>query len=123
MADPSADDIAYVRDLIADLSPPPKQLLDDAFIGRLLSREPDPRMAAARALETIATSEVLVGKKIRTQDLQTDGPAVAAELRAQAAALRAEVASEDDGWDGFDIVPTVTGSRRPEHTAPQVWGL
>lgn len=33
----------------------------------------------AAALRTIAASEVLVSKKIRTQDLQTDGP-VAAEL-------------------------------------------
>ena len=40
-----------------------------------------PRTVAA-ALRTIAASEVLVSKKIRTQDLQTDGPAVAAELRA-----------------------------------------
>lgn len=121
MADPSAEDVAYVRDLTADLSEPP--LLGDELIGRLLSREPDPRLAAARALDIIAASEVLVGKKIRTQDLQTDGVAVAAELRSQAAALRAEVATEDDGWDGFDVVPTVTGSRRPEHTNYEVWGL
>lgn len=122
MADPSADDITYVRDLTADLSDPP--LLGDELIGRLLSREPDPRLAAARALEIVATSTTLVSKKIRTQDLQTDGPAVAAELRSQAAALRAEVAGEDDGWDGFDVVPTVTGSRRPEHTNQvEAWGL
>lgn len=122
MAEPSADDIAYVRDLIADVDPK-RQILDEPLIKRLLVREPEPRLAAARALEIIAASEVLVGKKIRTQDLQTDGPAVAAELRSQAAALRAEVATEDDGWDGFDVVPTVVGSRRPEHTGHDVWGL
>ena len=46
------------------------------------------RYAAADLLEMAAVSEVLVSKKIRTQDLQTDGPAVSAELRALAKRLR-----------------------------------
>lgn len=122
MAETTDADIAYVRDLTADLDPT-NWLLSDELIQRLLTREPDHRLAAARALDIIAASEVLVSKKIRTQDLSTDGPAVAAALRAQAAALRDEVTAEGEEWDGFDVVPTVTGTLRPEHTGTQVWGL
>ena len=56
-------------------------------------------------------SEVLVGKKIRTQDLQTDGPAVSAELRALAARYRAEADGADPEagtFDGFDLPLTQT---------------
>lgn len=65
------------------------------------------KRAAARALDTIAVSEVLVSKKIRTQDLSTDGPAVAKALREQAKALRDEADSDDDTDSGFffDVVP------------------
>ena len=73
------------------------------------------RLAAADALETIAVSEVLVSKKIRTQDLTTDGPAVSAELRALAKRLRdAAQAATDlaDTFDGFDLVDAL-GAARP----------
>lgn len=68
------------------------------------------KKAAALALETIATSEVLISKKIRTQDLSTDGPAVAKELRERAAGLRAQAKTETDDAAtatddyGFDFV-------------------
>lgn len=45
-------------------------------------------LAAAMGLETLAANEALVSKKIRTLDLQTDGPAVADALRALAKSLR-----------------------------------
>ena len=61
---------------------------------------------AAAALRTIALSEVLLSKKIRTQDLSTDGPAVAAELRAQAAAMDAKAAA-GAGASFFELVPQV----------------
>lgn len=47
-----------------------------------------PLWGAADALDAIATTEVLLSKKLQTKDLSTDGPAVAAELRKQATALR-----------------------------------
>jgi len=77
--------------------------------------------AAAYANYAIATSEVLISKKIRTQDLQTDGAVIAAQLIAKGKELMAQAAKEDalaaidtswriinfgDGW----------GSSRPELT-------
>lgn len=53
------------------------------------------RLAAAMALETIASSEVLVQKKIWLMDLKTDGPACSKELRARAKDLREQVDSEE----------------------------
>jgi hypothetical protein len=60
------------------------------------------KRAAADALDAIASSEALVSKKIRTQaGVSTDGPAVAAALRAHAKELRAQAAELDD--DGDDV--------------------
>lgn len=112
-----------VRLLIADLATPP--LMEDAVLEGYLSmhgytgeadsiERPGIWRAAADALDALATSEVLVSKKIRTQDLSTDGPAVAAELRKQAAALRYkadQADAEDDSF--FEIIP-FCGSRGPE---------
>lgn len=112
-----------VRLLIADLSSPP--LMEDAVLEGYLSmhgytgeadsiERPGIWRAAADALDGIATSEVLTSKKIRTQDLSTDGPAVAAELRKQAAALRYkadQADAEDDSF--FEIIP-FCGSSGPE---------
>lgn len=59
-----------------------------------------------RALITIATSEVLVSKKIRTQDLSTDGPAVADSLLKLAGTYKAEADDEDAAAGSFfEIVP------------------
>lgn len=68
------------------------------------------KRAAAASLEAIATSETLVGKKITTQDLSTDGPAVAKDLRERAKGLRDQADREQPaGADveagfGFDFV-------------------
>lgn len=68
------------------------------------------KRAAAASLEAISTSETLVGKKITTQDLSTDGPAVAKDLRERAALLRKQADNEDpagaevDAGYGFDSV-------------------
>lgn len=124
MADPSTEQIEAVRFLIADLGTPP--LLTDSQIGAALTAEGgSDLLAAARCLEAIAVSETLVGRKIRTQDLSTDGPAVSAELRALAEQYRARARDEDPetgAFDGFDLAP-VLPRRRPELTEPEVWGL
>ena len=98
--------IGMVRLLITDTNES-DPLLSDAQITSLLTLEGDNvRLAAAQALDIIATSEVLVSKKIRTQDLQTDGPAVAKELRERAEALRAQADDvlPDGSAFGLDIV-------------------
>ncbi len=65
------------------------------------------KRTAAQAMLTIALSENLLSKKIRTQDVTTDGPAVAAELRAQAAFLIAQAVAEEAlaAESFFEIVP------------------
>lgn len=82
-------------------------LFTDAQVDAFLRLEGgNVKRAAARALDVIAVSEVLVSKKIRTQDLQTDGPAVAKSLHEQALALRADADRDDDADQAFfDIVP------------------
>lgn len=109
------EDVSAVRALIAD-PPGSGALLTDETLGVYLDlNSSNIRLAAADALEAIAVSEVLVSKKIRTQDLTTDGPAVSAELRALAKRLRdAAQAATDlaDTFDGFDLVDTL-GAARP----------
>lgn len=90
--------VGKVRLLIADTDED-NFLLSEGQITAFLSIESSRvKRAAALALEAIATSEVLISKKIRTLDLQTDGPAVAAELRAQAKQLRDQ--DDQDGDEG-----------------------
>lgn len=80
-----------VRLLITDIGAEDETLFsDDQVMSFLELYAGDVRRASARALRTIAASEVLLGKKITTQDLSTDAPAVSAELRALADSLDAE---------------------------------
>lgn len=90
--------IAYVRLLTGDNGD--TRILSDEELARLTDKAGGALRGAADALDVIASTEVLLSKKIATQDLQTDGPAVAAELRKQAAALRARAADEaaEQAW-------------------------
>lgn len=94
-----------VRLLIADLDESELILSDIIIGGYLVLNDNSVKLAAADSLDAIATSEVLLAKKIRTQDLSTDGPAVAAELRGQAARLRARAEEESGAGSFFDIIP------------------
>lgn len=115
-----------VRLLIADLDEAELLFRDDQVAAFLSLNGDTVKLAAAAALEAIAASEVLISKKIRTQDLATDGPAVAAALRELAKTLR-DQAADVDGADIFDIVDTINPTCRPEHTNHPghytVWGL
>lgn len=64
------------------------------------------RRAAAKALDTIAASQVLTLKVMRLLDIQTDGAKVAASLQATAAQLREEATAFEDGAS-FDIAEMV----------------
>lgn len=99
--------IGMVRLLCTDLDEVAPLLTDAQISGLLVLESGNVRLAAAQALDTIASSEALVSKKIRTLDLQTDGPAVAAELRARATGLRKQADSVDPTTGdtfAFDIV-------------------
>jgi len=62
--------------------------------------------AAGLACLAIGTSEALISKKIRTQDLQTDGPAVADAMQKKAALLFKRADDEASAIDAsyFDII-------------------
>jgi len=64
------------------------------------------KRAAAQAKLVLATSEALINKVIRTDDLQTDGAKLGAELRAQAVELNRQADQDDfnDSYDAFEIV-------------------
>lgn len=101
--DPSTA-VGYIRLLVSDRDEV-DPLLDDADYVALLAAEGSRTLAAAAALETIARSEALVSKKISTQDLSTDGPAVAKELRESAKALRAQAALETTTTTTAAVLP------------------
>jgi hypothetical protein len=68
-------------------------IFQDAEIDDFLALEADDvRLAAAQALDVIASSEALVLKVMKLLDLQTDGAKVAEALRAHAKELRRQVA-------------------------------
>lgn len=127
-------DISRVRLLIADLPRDGEAgcgtgtLLTDVQVEDLLDLSGgNVKRAAARALRTIATSEVLLSKKITQQDLSVDGPAVAAELRAQADALDAEAQRDEDQAGGgtgafWEALGGLHGSAMSEGASPRATG-
>ena len=97
--------VGMVRLLCVDTNPD-DYLFTDAEIGVFLSMEGDSvKRAAAQAIDTIADNEALLSKAITTQDLQTDGAKVAAQLHARAATLRAQADREDDDAGYSAVVP------------------
>lgn len=64
------------------------------------------KRAAADIIDALANNEALILKKIKTEDLETDGPATANALRAGARALRAQADDEDEANNAlFELVP------------------
>lgn len=99
-------DIGRIRLLTADLNENALLLTDEHLQGYLDLHGGNVYRAAAEAFDAMATSDVLLSRKIRTQDLSTDGPAVAADLRKKAAELRARADAADEAdLDGFDVIP------------------
>lgn len=119
-----AGTVQQVRLLIADQDPE-NQIFPDGVLQEYLDlNKGRTRRAAADALDAIATSEALISKVIRTQDLQTDGAKVADALRQHADRLRQQEDEDDPDWFGFEIADTIPGRGcSPEHTGRQVWGF
>lgn len=117
--------VGRVRLLIDDTDDTSAVFTDRELVSFLDLNRQSILRAAAQALLMIAGSEARLSKKIRTQDLSTDGPAVAAELRAQAKQLRSQAAEEEaeaPEASFFGVVEypyTTTG--RPELTEPSPW--
>lgn len=102
--------IGQVRLLINDVAAADSDLrvFTDPDIETFLALEGDRvKRAAAQALDTIATNEALCSKVLRSQDVQTDGAKLAAELRARAKALRDQDDETTDDGTGFaiEVVP------------------
>jgi hypothetical protein len=77
-------------------------ILSDADVQTFLDlNASDVKLAAADALDAIASSEALVQKVIRVLDVSTDGAAVARALRDHAAALRETVVVADTADGAF----------------------
>lgn len=99
----------YIPDLVKledpkDPSAEPSYYFSDLELTGFVSEYADPsaeptrwqiKRAAADAIDALANNEALVLKKIKTEDLETDGPATANALRAGARALRERAAQEE----------------------------
>lgn len=117
MAIDYTSDRGRVRLLISDINENSPVFTDPQIDAFLLLEGENVKLAAAQALDTIASDEALTLKVIKDRDLSTDGAAVAKSLREHAAALRrraaddvarAEQDAEDDGFT-FDVVDIVGG--------------
>jgi hypothetical protein len=98
--------IGLVRLLISDTTEADPVFTDTEITAFLTLESTNARLAAAVALETLASNEAMVSKVIRTNDLSTDGTKVAAELRARAALLREQATGSDTTGTAFvmDVV-------------------
>jgi hypothetical protein len=77
------------------------------------------KRSAAQAKLILATSEALINKVIRTADYTTDGAKLGAELRAQAADLRAEVYGSVSGDQVYNpATNSFSGSSVPLYIGP-----
>lgn len=107
--DPSTP-VGMMRLLATDIDVAAPLLTDQQYAALLHLEGGNVKRGAAMALETIATSETLCTKKISTQDLSIDGPAVADDLRKRAKLLRdqadieAPAGADDAAAFGFDSV-------------------
>lgn len=73
-----------------------------ALYGSSSSQVGKVKRAAASALTAIATSEALISKVIRTEDLQTDGAKLATALLSAAGRLNREAEDDDERADDLD---------------------
>lgn len=105
--------VPLVRLNISDMGDDPA--LSDEDIELLLKTfDGSANRASARALRIIAASEVMVSKVIQTQDLRTDGRAVAEALRGLAQDFDAEAEAEEAAQGGSMRLVPFGGSRRAE---------
>lgn len=85
--DPTTD-VGKVRLLCSDIDSTNALFQDEDLTALLNLEQGVVRYAAAQALEVMAASEVMVQKRIKLLDLETNGPAQSTELRQLAKQLR-----------------------------------
>lgn len=92
---------------------PSTHLIDDDTLQVWLDeRAGSASWATHKALLTIAMSEVLISKKITTQDLSTDGAAVAASLMRLADYYKGQADAEDGEAFFAGYIPDAVAQRR-----------
>lgn len=97
---PAADPSYYFSDL--EIS---------GYVSEYTSADVEPtraqvKRAAADAIDALANNEALILKKLKTEDLETDGAAVANSLRAGARQLRLQADDEDKAESAFfEFIP------------------
>lgn len=104
--DPSTD-LGKVRLIISDTDTVTvaNQMFTDASIEAYLSIEDgDVRLAAADALDTIASTQTLLLKAVTLGPIKTDGPSVAKALREHAQTLRGQVYTLEPAFDIAEMV-------------------
>lgn len=101
---------------LADPSAPAAYIFNDSQIQAFLALYTNNvKRAAAQAKLVLATSEALINKVIRTADYTTDGAKLGAELRAQAAELKAE-ADKDEAEDSYEEIAIVSFNTKPDNS-------
>ena len=86
-----------------DPSLPAEYYFSDVFLeGFLAINAGNLKLAAADALLALATNESMVSKKIRKENLQTDGPAVTNALRLVAQDYRSQGKADQADLDAAD---------------------
>lgn len=112
-------DGAKVRLLISDIDATRPIFGDEAIAAFLSIAGDNVKRAAATALLVVAANEVLVQKRIRLLDLQTDGPAEAEALRKLAEQYRKEADVEAAGGIGWLELPDNVGQF--DQRTPESW--
>lgn len=118
-----ANSIGKVRLLIMDNNAD-SYLFEDGEVSAFLLMEGDVvRRGAALALETMASNEAYVSKRIELLDLKTDGPAVAASLLKRAGELRSQADRDDQIEEGgaFDIAEWVVDDFSARERMAKEW--
>lgn len=101
-------------DNLADPSASAEYIFNDAQVQAFLAMNRDNvKRSAAQAKLTLATSEALINKVIKSYDFSTDGAKLGAELRAQAEQLQKD-ADRDDMIDSYEMFTIVQPCMRSE---------
>jgi hypothetical protein len=99
---------------LSDPSQAAEYIFNDSQIQAFLSiNRNNVKRSAAQAKLTLATSEALINKVIKSYDFSTDGAKLGAELRAQAEQLQKD-ADRDDLYDLYEMFTIVNPCLRSE---------